>query len=75
MRELLASTDTRATFAVDYFVYALTRQLGALAATLGGLDALVSRVSAWVIPTNEELMIARHTVAILGGRAPRARSQ
>jgi acetate kinase len=25
-----------------------------------------SRVSAWVIPTNEELMIARHTTALLG---------
>jgi acetate kinase len=25
-----------------------------------------SRVSAWVIPTNEELMIARHTAALLG---------
>ena len=25
-----------------------------------------SRVSAWVVPTNEELMIARHTVALLG---------
>jgi acetate kinase len=25
-----------------------------------------SRVSAWVIPTNEELMIARHTVRVLG---------
>jgi acetate kinase len=25
-----------------------------------------SRVSAWVIPTNEELMIARHTGAMLG---------
>jgi len=25
-----------------------------------------SRVSAWVIPTNEELMIARHTGAVLG---------
>jgi acetate kinase len=111
MRELLASTDPRATFAVDYFVHAVTKQLGALAATLGGLDAAVftagigerspvirarvcqaaawlgieldenanashgprisrpgSRVSAWVIPTNEELMIARHTVAALAGR-------
>lgn len=30
-----------------------------------------SRVSAWVIPTNEELMIARHTGALLGiGPAP-----
>ncbi|MBK5105636.1 MAG: acetate kinase, partial [Burkholderiales bacterium] len=26
-----------------------------------------SRVSAWVIPTNEELMIARHTCAVLAG--------
>jgi acetate kinase len=25
-----------------------------------------SRVSAWVIPTNEELMIARHTARLLG---------
>jgi len=25
-----------------------------------------SRVSAWVIPTNEELIIARHTGALLG---------
>jgi acetate kinase len=25
-----------------------------------------SRVSVWVIPTNEELMIARHTAALLG---------
>jgi acetate kinase len=30
-----------------------------------------SRVSAWVIPTNEELMIARHTGRLLGlTRAP-----
>jgi len=114
MRELLASTDPRAQFAVDYFVHAVTKQLGALAASLGGLDAIVftagigerspvirarvcqaaswlgieldeganaahgprisrprSRVSAWVIPTNEELMIARHTVAALAERASR----
>jgi len=25
-----------------------------------------SKVSAWVIPTNEELMIARHTSAAIG---------
>jgi len=31
-----------------------------------------SRVSAWVIPTNEELMIARHTAAVLGLVAARA---
>ena len=118
MRELLASYDARAEFAVDYFVYAVTKQLGALAATLGGLDAIVftagigerspvirarvcqaaawlgieldenanaghgprisrpgSRVSAWVIPTNEELMIARHTVAALAGRTIRAETR
>jgi acetate kinase len=104
MRELLASTDPRAAEAVDLFVYRIGRELGSLAAALGGLDALVftagigehaaavrsrvcrdsawlgleldeaaneaggprisrdgSRVAAWVIPTNEELMIARHT--------------
>jgi len=115
MRELLASTDPRAKFAVDYFVHAVTKQLGALAATLGGVDAIVftagigerspiirarvcqaaawlgieldesanashgpcisragSRVSAWVIPTDEELMIARHTVAVLAGGTMRA---
>ena len=31
-----------------------------------------SRVSAWVIPTTEELMIARHTAAVLGLVAARA---
>ncbi len=104
MRTLEASQDPRARFAIDLFVYRIGRELGALAATLGGLDALVftagigehsrlirervcreaawlgveldpmanaqdgprlstdgSRVSAWVIPTNEALMIARHT--------------
>jgi acetate kinase len=30
-----------------------------------------SKVSAWVIPTNEELMIARHTGALLGISARR----
>ena len=29
-----------------------------------------SRVSAWVIPTDEELMIARHTGELLGLSAP-----
>jgi acetate kinase len=30
-----------------------------------------SRVSAWVIPTNEELMIARHTLEAIGAGVPR----
>jgi acetate kinase len=110
MRVLLASDEPRARFAIDLFVYRIARELGSLAAALGGLDALVftggigehaapirarvcrdaawlgveldpeanqrggpcitrpgSRVSAWVIPTNEELMIARHTRALVAG--------
>jgi acetate kinase len=106
VRELLASPSPRAARALDVFVYRVGRELGSLAAALGGLDALVftagigehaasiraricrdaawlglavdeaandrggpcistpaSRASAWVIPTNEELMIARHTLA------------
>jgi len=109
MRALLASVDPRAKLAIDIYVYRIGRELGSLAAALGGLDAIVftagigenaavirervcrdaawlgiepdmgangkggpristagSRVSAWVIPTNEELMIARHTVRVLG---------
>jgi acetate kinase len=104
MRTLLQSNAARPRLAVDLFVYRIGRELGSLAAALGGLDALVftagigehaaeirarvcrdaawlgveldaeanaangprissgtSRTSAWVIPTNEELMIARHT--------------
>ncbi|MGA8032168.1 MAG: acetate kinase, partial [Casimicrobiaceae bacterium] len=29
------------------------------------ISAAASRVSAWVVPTNEELMIARHTRTVL----------
>jgi len=108
MRTLLASADPRAAEALDLFVYRIGRELGSLAAALGGLDALVftggigenaapirarvcrdaawlgleldevandaggprlsrldSRVTAWVIPTNEELMIARDTRRLL----------
>ncbi|WP_295441760.1 acetate/propionate family kinase [uncultured Thiodictyon sp.] len=108
MRTLLDSDDPRAQFAVELFVYRIARELGSLAAALGGLDALVftagigehaapirervcraaawlgvtldpaanaaggaristadSPTAAWVIPTNEELMIARHTRQLL----------
>ena len=107
VRELLASDAPRAAAALDVFVYRVGRELGSLAAALGGLDALVftagigehatsiraricrdaewlgvsldeaanehsgpristagSRASAWVIPTNEELMMALHTLAV-----------
>ena len=108
MRTLIDSVDPKAQFAVELFVYRIGRELGSLAAALGGLDALVftagigehsapirekicqtaawlgvkldpaanaagapcissaeSRIPVWVIPTNEELMIARHTRRIL----------
>jgi acetate kinase len=41
MRVLLASEDDAARLAVDYFVYRATKEIGALAAVLGGLDGLV----------------------------------
>jgi len=108
MRTLLASDSPRARLAIDLFVYRAGRELGSLAAALGGVDAIVftagvgensaeirsricragrwlgveldeaanaaggprisaaaSRVAAWTIPTNEELMIARHTEQVL----------
>ena len=108
MRTLEAGHDPRANAAIDLYVYRIGRELGSLAAALGGVDAIVftagigensrslrervcrdaawlgveldveankqgrsristaaSCVSVWVIPTNEELMIARHTRALL----------
>ena len=115
MRDLLPSREPGARLAVDYFVYRAAKEIGALAAVLRGIDALVftagigensaeirrrigaasawlgvevdeganagkgpriskaaSRASAWVIPTNEELMIARHTGRLLGLMGDRA---
>ena len=109
MRDLLARSAPEARLAVDYFVYRAAKEIGALAAVLGGVDGLVftagigenspeirrriceasswlgveldaraninrdaristqkSKVSTWVIPTDEEFMIARHTGALLG---------
>ena len=112
MRVLQDSVAPEAIRAVSQFVYAMTKFVGAYAAVLGGLDALVftggigehsyqvrcalcrklaslgivldedanrsgsavisvpaSRVVVRVIATNEELMIARHTLALLDGAA------
>jgi acetate kinase len=41
MRDLLASPEPAARLAVDYFVYRAAREIGSLAAVLGGIDALV----------------------------------
>ena len=103
MRELLANSSLEAAQAIDYFVFRIRREIGAMAAILGGLDAVVftggigenahiirericddmdwlgleldetrnrqnveiissdrSRVRLFVLPTNEELVIARH---------------
>lgn len=41
MRVLLESAEPGARLAVDYFVYRAAKEIGALAAALGGIDALV----------------------------------
>jgi acetate kinase len=108
VRELQASVEPRARFALDYFVYRIGLHAGLLAAALGGLDGFVftagigenspdvrariaeklawlgaaldpvanaagatsisgpaGRIGLYVIPTDEELMIARHTRSVL----------
>lgn len=118
MRELLGSHDRYAEEAIDLFVYRIARELGAMAASLGGLDGFVftagigehapeirqrvcershwlgimldpeanergdecistatSRVSVWVIPTDEEEVIARYTIGMLEGATGSCGSQ
>ncbi len=109
LRDLESSEDPRAGEAIDLFVRRIGRELGGLAAMLGGLDGLVftagigehsalirqrvCRDAAWlgvrlderanaahgpristadsalgvyVVPTDEERMIAHHTLALVG---------
>lgn len=118
MRELLASRDPRAAFAIDYFVYRVGLSAGLLAAATEGLDAFVftagigensqeirarigdklkwlgvrldarenannalkissvdSKIPVYVIPTDEERMIAEHTVSLLWNERSSARSE
>ena len=108
MRTLLASQDSNAKDALALFVFRMAREIGALIASLGGLDGLVftagigehasqiraltveklgwlgakldtaanardaeiistgdSKLAVLVIPTNEEEMIARHTLGCI----------
>ena len=108
MRQLRASADEAAREAIALFNYRAVREIGSLAAALGGLDALVftggigehdaetraaiveqcgwlgalldddrneagdgrisdkaSSVDVWVVPTDEERMMARHTLRVL----------
>jgi acetate kinase len=114
VRELEASSDPKARFALDYFAHQVGLNAGLLAAALGGLDAFVftagigensptmrtriveklawlgaaldpvanaagrisiagrdGRIGLYVVPTDEEIMIARHTLALLTARAAR----
>ncbi len=41
MRILLASDDAKAREAIDYYVFRIRRELGGMAAVLGGIDAMV----------------------------------
>jgi acetate kinase len=113
VRELEASTDAKAIFALEYFAYRVGLNAGMLAAAMGGLDGFVftagigenswsmrariaekliwlgvsidseanrecraviskvrSRIPVYVVPTNEELMIARHTLELLSTQRP-----
>ena len=108
MRTLRQSDDPKAREAIDLFVYRIVREIGSLAAALGGIDGLVftggigqrdiltrreviagctwlgasidedansagearidddySKFPIWVLPTDEERVIARHTAALL----------
>jgi acetate kinase len=108
MRTLRESKERAAAAAIELFVYRIVREIGSMAAALGGVDALVftggigqndqqtraeiaagcswlglvldprlnkaremridgegSKVAAFVIPTDEEQMIARHTSALM----------
>jgi acetate kinase len=118
MRELLASPDPRAEFAVDYFAYRVGLHAGMLAAALRGIDAFVftagigenssairarvaeklawlgvaldaaengkhalrisqpgSRIPVYVVPTDEERMIAEHTLSMLWATSPNAKRE
>jgi acetate kinase len=117
MRELQASVDPNAAFAVDYFVHRASLNAGMLAAALQGVDAFVftagigensvsirARIAerlgwlgvsldpaenarhslqisrpettpVYVVPSDEELMIAQHTMSLLWSRRPPVRAK
>ncbi len=58
MRTLLASDEPRAKLAVDLYLYRIRRELGSLAAALGGVDAIVFTAG-----------IGENSAAIRGARA------
>ncbi|HSG24285.1 MAG TPA: acetate/propionate family kinase [Azonexus sp.] len=109
MKVLQESSDPNARKAVELFCFRVAKEVAALAASMGGLDALVftagigenspeiraliaerlewlgvkldkesngrkayeisaadTKVPVFVVPTNEEMMIAKHTINVLG---------
>ncbi len=89
MRTLQESTDPRAKDAIDLFVYRIGRELGSLAAALGGLDAIVftagigehsvplrervCRDARWLGVELDDAANARHGPRISAPRQPRLR--
>jgi acetate kinase len=72
MRELEASADPRAAFAIEFFVYRIALNAGMLAAALGGVDGFVFTAG---IGENSAMIRARVTarLAWLGAKlAPEA---
>lgn len=108
MRTLRMSNDPKAREAIDLFVYRIVREIGSLAAALGGVDGIIftggigqrdvktrseviagcawlgaalddqanersetridgssSEFPVWVLPTDEERVIAMHTAALI----------
>ena len=66
MRTLLASKEPRAALAITAAWLGVA--LDEVANQAGGprISTAASATTAWVLPTNEELMIARHTRRVLG---------
>ena len=115
MRSLRTSNDPHAQEAIELFIYRIVREIGSLAAALGGVDGVVftggigqhdqatrhevvagcgwlgaeldeeanrrgegridaasSELPVWVIPTDEERVIARHTFELLAAETAAA---
>jgi acetate kinase len=75
MRALQESDEPRAQEAIDYFLYRIGQSLGALAASLGGLDGLVFTAGIGVGHTHRRGAHDRHAHIQTGGRLTVARTK
>lgn len=57
---------------LDWFGIAVDPKTNNHAKGEARIDAMGSRVQLWIMPTNEELIVARQTMELLGATAPRA---